>query len=164
MLITVAALLTACSRQRSEDYCSNHYIFHASHLDSIGNLDITHSADGIVRAEFSLPTSLFDENVDVIGPLIDILNDPDKVFSFQTEIPCAVNRIKVSSDAASIVANYQMDCGAETRIRQIDVLLFDIVDDLDEVESFITTPATQKRFAISRRCESPIFRLRASGD
>jgi hypothetical protein len=37
--------------------------------------------------------------------------------------------------------------------------LFDIISELEEVEAHFTTPVTQKRFAISRQCDSAIFRL-----
>lgn len=45
------------------------------------------------------------------------------------------------------------------RTRQIDVYAFDQLPELQEIEVTMTTPATSKRFAISRECPNPVFRL-----
>ena len=47
----------------------------------------------------------------------------------------------------------------DDRLRQIDVSIFEQFPDLDEIEVSMSTHVTQKRFAISRQCERPIFRL-----
>lgn len=47
----------------------------------------------------------------------------------------------------------------EGRLRQIDVSILDQFPNLEEIEVTMSTTATQKRFAISRRCANPIFRL-----
>ena len=48
---------------------------------------------------------------------------------------------------------------SDGRLRQIDVLAFDLMPDLDELEVTMTTPATRKHFVISRRCPNPVFRI-----
>ncbi len=45
------------------------------------------------------------------------------------------------------------------RLRQIDVLAFDLMPELDEVEVTMTTPVTRKHFVINRQCQSPVFRI-----
>jgi hypothetical protein len=54
---------------------------------------------------------------------------------------------------------FESQCGEDNRLRQLDIALFDLLPNLDEVEVSMTTPATQKRFAINRQCDAPIFRL-----
>lgn len=167
-LVTIAVLLAACGSRQGEDFCADHHLFHASHLDSIGTLDIKHSNDGTVRTEFSLPTSIFEATDDRPGRSIEeieeILYESESVFSLQTEVSCNMSSSNVTSDANLINASYLTDCGSGARIKQIDVPLFDLVEQLDEVEVFVVTPATQKRFAISRHCESAIFRLQTRSD
>ena len=161
-IATTMVVLSACTQQESEDFCDNHYLFHEAHLDSIGSLELTHSSAGTVQSEFSVPTSIIDAQT--IDRLSEILDEPDRVFSFRTGIACRMTGSNVTSDADLIVATYEMDCGAGTRIEQVDVLLFDVIEELDEIEVHVTTPATQKRFAINRQCDSPIFRLRDRGE
>jgi hypothetical protein len=167
-LVTIAVLLAACGSRQGEDFCADHHLFHASHLDSIGTLDIKHSNDGTVRTEFSLPTSIFKATDDRPGRAIqqveEILHEPDNMFALRPEGTCNMTSSNVTSDANLINARYLADCGSGARIKQIDVPLFDLVEQLDEVEVFVVTPATQKRFAISRRCESAIFRLQTGSD
>ncbi len=161
-IATMVVVLSACTQQESEDFCDNHYLFHESHLESIGSLKLTHSSDGVLRAEFSLPVMLFETQA--IERLSGILNEPDNVFSLQTEAACRSNGSDVTSGADLIVANYKMACDVGTRIKQVDVLLFDVVEELDEIEVHVATPATQKHFAINRQCDSAIFRFRPGSD
>lgn len=44
-------------------------------------------------------------------------------------------------------------------LRQLDIGVFDLLPELQEIEVTVVTPVTQKHFAISRQCERPIFGL-----
>jgi len=169
VLVTfVVGMLAACVKQDSANYCDNHYLYHEPHAENVGVLDISHSEDGRVAVKFSLPKSLIGRRGESAGrslvQIIELLSDQDKVFKLQSETACTVDVAVVRSADARILASYGMDCGADTKIGQIDVLLFDVLPEIDEVEVQITTPATGKHFAISRQCDSAIFRLRARGD
>jgi hypothetical protein len=167
-LATIAVLLAACDSRQGEDFCADHHLVHDSHLDSIGRLDIRHANDGTISADFSVPLSILNGNAGRPGQSIAqieaMLSEPGNVFSLQSAAACNLTSSNVTSDANLINASYVADCGAGMRIEQVNVLLFDMVEQLDEVETFVVTPATQKRFAISRRCESPIFRLQTRSD
>ena len=62
-----------------------------------------------------------------------------------------------NSTATDEILTLQIE--GDDRLRQIDVSIFEQFPDLDEIEVSMSTPVTQKRFAISRQCERPIFRL-----
>ena len=162
--VTIAAcLIGGCAEQDSSDYCDNHYLFHESHADKIGKLDIVYSEDGLVTAAFSLPHSIFGGEGESSGATIDevvrILNDSENVFAVQTEAACTETEVTVTSDAGLLSARYELNCGAGSKIGQLDILLFEFIAALDEVEAVVKTPAARKQFAISRQCKSPIFRL-----
>jgi hypothetical protein len=55
--------------------------------------------------------------------------------------------------------NFAASCGLDNKIGQIDVVLFDHLEAIEEVVVSVATPATSKRFGISRQCDGPIFRL-----
>lgn len=164
----IVAMLAACVRQESEDYCDNHYLYHEPHAENVGVLNISHSDDGRVSTTFSLPKSLIGRRSASAGlseeQIVELLSDRDNVFNIQSETECKGTSSDVNSDVARIVASYQMDCGADTGIGQIDIPLFDVLPEIDEVEVVITTPATTKHFAISRRCDNAIFRLQIRSD
>ena len=162
--VTIAAcLIGGCAEQDSSDYCDNHHLLHESHADKIGKLDIAYSEDGFVTAVFSLPHSIFVGEGESSGATIDeiagILNDSENVFTVQADATCAETDVSVMSDAGLMSARYELDCGADTKVGQLDILLFESVAALDEVEAVVKTPAASKQFAISRQCESAIFRL-----
>lgn len=169
VLVTfVVGMLAACVKQDSADYCNNHDLYHESHAENVGVLNISHSEDGRVVVKFSLPKSLIGRRSESAGrslvQIIELLSDQDKVFKLQSETDCTVDVAVVRSADAGILASYGMDCGADTRIGQIDIPLFDVLPEIDEVEVEITTPATTKHFAISRQCDNAIFRLQTRRD
>lgn len=117
----VALLVAACGQRSGTDFCRDHHLVHADHLDSIGMLTLEVAADGSVMKNLQLPLDLGDD-----------------------------------IDVSDFIA---LQIEGEDRLRQIDVSILDQIPGLDEIEVTMSTPATQKRFAISRQCESPIFRL-----
>ena len=169
VLVTfVVGMLTACVKQDSADYCNNHYLYHEPHAENVGVLNISHSEDGRVAIKFSLPKSLIGRRSESAGwsiaQIIELLSDQEKVFKLESEADCTVDVAVVRSVDATILASYGMDCGADTKIGQIDIPLFDVLPEIDEVEVRVTTPATTKHFAISRQCDNAIFRLQTRGD
>jgi len=121
MLLIAAIATSACVQDDGTDFCRDHHQFHADHIDSIGRLTITLSADGTLVQDFELPSGL------------SSMTANDELLTLQF----------VDDD----------------RLRQIDVSVFDQFPGLDEIEVSMSTHVTQKRFAISRQCERPIFRL-----
>ncbi len=162
--VTIAAcLIGGCAEQDSSDYCDNHYLVHESHADKIGKLDIAYSEDGLVTVAFSLPHSIFVGEGESSGASIDevagILNDSENVFAVQAEATCAESDVSIGSDTGLLSARYELNCAAGSKVDQLDILLFESVAALAEVEAVVKTPAARKQFAISRQCNSPIFRL-----
>ena len=156
LLILLPALLgfVACAPQDASDYCKNHYEFHEQHLDSLGALSITMAADGLIQSELRLPSSVLEGS-----NASTLLQDTANVYTLQTNLECEVPAATVSNLGDGVVASYKSQCGADNKIGQVDVSLFESLSTIDELEVTVTTPATQKHFVISRRCESAIFRL-----
>ena len=148
LLIAAASLaITACVQDNGSDFCRNHYLVHADHADSIGHLAMNLTADGRLTKELRLSNAFVD---------VEMAND---VFGLQADADCTSADAIVRRTATGLVATFESDCGEGNRLRQLDVSVFDLLPDLEEIEVSVSTPVTQKRFAISRQCESPIFRL-----
>lgn len=148
LLVAAASFaITACVQDNGSDYCRNHYLVHADHADSIGQLAMNLTADGRLTKELRLPNAFVD---------VELAND---AFGLQADSDCASENAIVRRTAAGLVATFESECGEGNRLRQLDVSVFDLLPDLEEIEVAVSTPVTQKRFAISRQCDSPIFRL-----
>ena len=145
--------LAACAPEQAPEFCRNHALFHAEHLDSLASLDVTMTAEGIIRSELSIPISV------MAGVPSGLLEDSHKVYSLQTEDECVASSVILDKTDNSVTASYESKCGADNKIGQIDILLFETLAALDEVEVTVTTPVTQKHFAVNRQCGSAIFRL-----
>lgn len=156
-VLVVAASLGACGEDNGVDYCKNHYVFHSDHLDSLANLTIILSDTGDLEGNLSMPEVVFGEISE--SDTSSILGDPDNTFTLQTESPCTVSVKSISPTADGINASFEASCGPDNKVGRIDVALFDHITALEEVVVSITTPATNKRFGISRQCDGPIFRL-----
>jgi hypothetical protein len=92
------------------------------------------------------------DHLDEIGRLtIDLSADGTLVQDF--ELPIGLRGMTTADELLTL--QFEDD----DRLRQIDVSIFDQFPDLDEVEVSMSTHVTQKRFAISRQCDRPIFRL-----
>lgn len=112
------------------------------------------AVDGSIESEFRLPISTFDRDATMA-----LLQDASNVYALQTAAECTAAEVAVRTLQDSIVATYSSECGADNKLGQIDVLLFESLPELNEVEVSVITPATRKQFAINRQCESAIFRL-----
>ena len=145
--------ISACTQDDEADYCRDHNLIHSEHLDSLGKLSIVMADDGLLSSELTLPESLSVDGLD------ERLQDPGSVYTLQTARDCAVATSDVRRQDNKLVAAYESQCGLDNKIGQLDVVLFDTLAALEELEVHVVTPVTQKRFAISRQCESAIFRL-----
>ena len=145
--------LAACAPERAPEFCRNHALFHDEHLDSLASLNVTMTAEGIIRSELSIPISV------MAGVPSELLEDSHRVYSLQTEKECAASGVILNETNNAMAARYESNCGVDNKIGQIDILLFELLPALDEVEVTVTTPVTQKHFAINRQCDSAIFRL-----
>ena len=145
--------LAACAPEQAPEFCRNHALFHDQHLDTLASLDVIMTEEGIIRSELTIPISV------MAGVPSVLLEEVQNVYSLQTENECAVSSVILNETANSVVASYESNCGADNKIGQIDILLFDTLAALDEVEVTVTTPVTQKNFVINRQCDSAIFRF-----
>ncbi len=145
--------LAACSPEQAPEFCRNHALFHDEHLDSLASLNITMTKEGIIRSELSIPISV------MAGVPSELLEDSHEVYSLQTENECVTSSGTLEETHDSVAASYESNCGADNKIGQLDILLFETLPSLNEVEVTVTTPVTQKHFAINRQCDRAIFRL-----
>lgn len=157
ILVLVAVVVSACSKDVGVDFCQNHGAFHSDHLDSIARLSIEVSDTGHLEGGLSIPKTSFGEMRE--SDLIALLGVAENTFALQTERPCAVSVTYSAANAVGLEVEYSASCGADNKFGKINVSLFEHLKQLEEVETSVTTPATSKRFAISRQCDSPIFRL-----
>ena len=162
-LLVVLTSLGACNRVERTDFCENHYLFHANHQDTLGLLEMTISADGLIQSSLSIPAAIFPEGEGRVSERMNnlalMLQQDQVLYELQTERDCKSNLIDINQGPDSLNARYESHCGSDNRVRQVDVALLDAVPDLEEIEVIFTTDATAKRFAISRQCPSAIFRL-----
>ncbi len=145
--------LAACAPEQAPEFCRNHALFHDEHLDSLASLNVTMTEEGIIRSELSIPISVMAEVSS------ELLENSHKVYSLQTENECIASSVILNETDSSVAASYESNCGVDNKIGQLDILLFETLPALDEVEVTVTTPVTQKHFAINRQCDSAIFRL-----
>ena len=166
-VIAVCSSLLACSRDEGVDYCKNHYQVHTGHADSIGMLHGTLDAAGLLTMRLSLPAGVLasaPNTAESSGELEQALQSPEQVYSLETDQPCAPATVKVNEVGEGLELEYQSQCGAGNRVKQVNVELFALLDNLEEVEVQMDTAATSKHFAISRQCEQAIFRLKKPGE
>jgi len=157
ILLLVAASLGACGKDDGADYCKNHYAYHTNHQDSLARLTIKLSEAGDLEGKLSIPDIVLRALTD--ADFLQILGDARNTFALQTDTPCEVKVERISPTAEGREVNFEASCGPDNKIGQIDIALFDHLAALEEVVVTVTTPATSKRFAISRQCDGPIFRL-----
>lgn len=163
LALVALSTLAGCSHDDDFDYCKNHYQVHAEHVDSIGHLLADLSAEGVLTVRLNLPASALDMGLVAANDpvlLTELLQSPDKVYRLETDQPCAAATVEVNEVSDGVEIEYESQCGAGNRVKQINIELFDLIAGLEEVEVQVSTPATNKHFAISRLCERAIFRLK----
>jgi hypothetical protein len=146
--------LAACSKDKVPDFCSNHAQFHAEHAASNAVLSVVMTADGRIDSEVRLPTAMFGGDT-----ARAVLQNVSKVYALQTATECSPGESTLELSEGMIIGGYTSSCGADNKLSQVDVLLFETLPELNEVEVSVVTPVTQKQFAINRQCESAIFRI-----
>ena len=158
-------VLPACTEDTALDYCKNHYRFHQDHVDGLAFLHIELDAEGVLSSELDVPVSALGLDTPY---LLEMLEDPARVYAIESLQSCEPPEVafgnKTGQDGTSLVVNYTSQCGSGDQVKQVDILLFDAIPELDEVETRVITTATQKHFAISRQCSSAIFRLHQGPD
>jgi hypothetical protein len=154
LMVLSFLFLAACSKDEVPDFCSNHAQFHAEHADSNAVLSVVMTADGRIDSEVRFPAATFDGDTTRA-----VLQDVSKVYALQTETECSPGESTLGSSEGMIIGGYTSSCGEDNKLGQVDVLLFDSLPSLNEVEVSVVTPATQKQFVINRQCESAIFRV-----
>ncbi len=152
-ILFACIVVSACTGEEEVDYCKDHYLFHAEHRDKLGTLAITMADDGTLNSVLTLSASTLTEGLD------QQLQDSQTVYSLQTERECTAAAPAIRREDGQLIATYESSCGLDNKIGQLDVVLFDNLPSLEELEVDVVTPVTQKRFAINRQCESAIFRL-----
>ncbi len=157
IVLVTSITFAACTKNAEVDYCDNHYEFHADHLEASATLTIVISESGDLDGSLTVPDTNFGDETEANTRLL--LDDPDKIFALQTEMSCAVSVTGLSSSGEGLETKLAASCGPDNRLRQINVALFEHMPALEEVVVSVTTPATTKRFGISRQCDGPIFRL-----
>ena len=116
-------------------------------------LAITMVDDGTLSSILTLPASALTEG------LGEQLENSQSVYSLQTARDCAAATTVIRRENSKLIATYESRCGADNKIGQLDIVLFDKLPSLEELEVDVVTPVTQKHLAINRQCESAIFRL-----
>ena len=154
LMAGVALLLGACAKEDAPDFCGDHALFHAEHAASTATLSVTMSEDGTVSSDLRFPAKEFDTQ-----STMNLLQNVSNVYVLQTAAACGATDATVSSNDESVLASYATECGADNKLAQVDVALFDTLPSLGEVEVTVVTTATQKHFLINRQCATAIFRF-----
>lgn len=147
VLAVTGIAVSACTQSDGADYCVDHRLVHGDHAESVARLLVDFGSDGRVTRELRLPAGFPDTGVD--GDLFDL----------QADSACTTPAPMIVRNGSGTVVTSESECGAGNAYRELDVSVFDRLPDLDELEVLVSTPVTSKRFAISRSCARPIFRL-----
>lgn len=153
-ILLAGMMLSACVRDDAPDFCGDHALFHAEHQADSAQLVVEMFADGRIRSEVQMVYSIAGEE-----KTVTTLGDVTNVLRLETSSECSAATVEVVSSAGMVGASYSSECGADNKLGQVNVLLFDAFPEVDEVVVHVTTPVTEKHFAIHRQCTSAIFRL-----
>lgn len=155
ILVLLFTLLGGCMQHDETDYCKNHYRFHGEHLDGLARLTLGLDESGALSGMLHIPDKQM-QNRDLTARQ---LLTPENAFTLQSTSACRKTRAEAIPTKDGLRVDYEAICGPDNKIGQVDVVLFDTLPNLDEALVEVVTPATAKKFAISRRCENAIFRL-----
>ena len=161
LAVQIPFVLSGCENTQPDDFCRNHYAFHSDHIDTVANLSIDIASSGLLIGELQLPSELI--TAGARDDVIATLRKPENTFTLETERECSGSKVTALSDANGVNVLFEANCGIDNRLGQVNVAVFDHVAGLEEAVVTVTTPATMKRFAISRQCEAAIFRIDPPG-
>jgi hypothetical protein len=148
--IVLLLLASACAREPTNSYCSDHKSAHKEHQMEVAKLLINYNKEGLVEVNFSLPSKQLDNKN-------DLLKQVENILEVRGQESCAVVSIDVNQEGDRVKANYHLNCGVNNPLKQVDIKLLDNFPNLDEIEADIKTAAVRKNFIISRQCKKPIF-------
>lgn len=157
-ILVFCALVAACA-EMEEDYCRDHFLFHEEHQAETGTFDVRIDEDGRLTAELMQPVDVFAADGKALAAFVDALANADNVYSAGTNGQCSSTSASVVKRDTMVTASYESQCSTKNILKKVDVSIFDLADELEEIVVTITTPATSKHFAISRQCSAAIFRL-----
>lgn len=168
VLLGLSLLMAACSKEERDDYCKNHYLFHTDHTDTLGHFLVNLDDGGLMTSKLTIPATIFREDSFTADQKLDqlalMLQQNQAAYSLETETVCETGTSNVELTPVGLSALFESSCGESNRLKQVNVTLLDLIPELEEIEVEVTTQATFKRFAISRQCESAIFRLEQQVD
>jgi hypothetical protein len=159
VVLALCVALSACTKKETDDYCRNHYLFHAEHVEETGTFNVHVGDDGSLVSELVQPVSVFSGDNTRRTEFVNALRSAEQVYSAGTDDQCSHSGTSVVEEGGVIRASYEATCDAASILKKVDVSIFDLADEIDELEVTIVTPATSKHFAISRQCSAAIFRL-----
>ena len=161
-LLATTCALGGCVEDEAMDYCKNHYRFHPGHRADVATLTVNLDDAGQLTSELLLPYAHFGAREAAarreLARIAHQLSD-EQFYTLQSEHSCSESTLSPGFNPSGLRITATADCGADNKLEQVDVTLFDTLPELDEIEVTVTTPATAKRFAISRQCDHPLFRL-----
>ena len=141
--------------EEKDSFCSNHAQFHAAHKDDIAQLWVSYDDTGLIEAEF-------------VAPLADFstasTTQENPYFAAEADSACEAPQLDTTTNDGNKTIRFRQNCGELNRLRGVTITVFDHFPDIEELEARITTPATQKHFVISRKCDAPIYRLAPRGE
>jgi hypothetical protein len=105
------------------------------------------------------PVAAFSKDGEGLAVFVDALANAANVYSAGSNGQCSSTSASVIERDNMVIASFESQCSTERRLKEVEVSIFDFADELDEIVVTVTTPATSKRFAISRQCSSAMFRL-----
>ena len=161
-ILTILAFCTAivaCTDNKADDYCRDHHIYHEEHRAETGTLDVQVNEDGQLTAELMQPSLVFESGDGRLATFIGALETADNVYSAGATGQCSHTSASVTERDGTIFASYKSQCNTDDTLKKVDVSIFDLADEIDEIVVTVVTPATSKHFAISRQCSAAIFRL-----
>jgi hypothetical protein len=148
--IGMLSLLVGCSEEASDSFCKNHGKEHQLHQSDITKINIDYSEQGQIIAQVKIAREHAQHN-----ELAKMAN----VIRVKADKSCTAGEVDVKEEGVYFQASYSLNCGLESKLNKVSVLVLDNFKTVEEVEVAISTPSSSKYFVLSRRCDSPIYNL-----
>ncbi|MGS2723913.1 hypothetical protein ACVBEJ_09200 [Porticoccus sp. GXU_MW_L64] len=155
LLISLILLLTGCGQKDAGDtLCDNYAAHYAEYRERIPLLTVDYQSNGQLTARLEIPAA--PETAQAV------LEQADNLFALNGENDqnrCRLTGQSVKNRGNRLTGEYRFQCPADSQLKGFKTLLLDKVNELDELEARINTPAASKRFVIHRQCSKPLFQL-----